>query len=76
MRPIPPVNPLPRKHWMGINESSPNPRHRNGEPSCQAVVKVLEDEHDFIYVLNGEGLWVISAPDRRPTQDNSSAYGG
>ena len=40
------------------------------------VVKVLEDEHDFIYVLNGEGLWVISAPDRRPTQDNSSAYGG
>jgi hypothetical protein len=26
------------------------------------VVKWLQDERDFIYVLNGDGLWVISQP--------------
>jgi hypothetical protein len=33
------------------------------------VVKWLQDERNFIYVLNGDGLWVISKPvDRQPEQ--------
>lgn len=42
------------------------------------VVKWLQDERDFIYVLNGEGLWVVSKPaDRQPEQNESSdSYGG
>jgi len=31
------------------------------------VVKWLQDERNFIYVLNGDGLWVVSTPaDRQP----------
>ena len=43
-----------------------------------AVVKWLQDERNFIYVLNGEGLWVVSKPaDRQPEQSESSnGYGG
>jgi len=42
------------------------------------VVKWLQDERNFIYVLNGEGLWVVSKPaDRQPEQSEpSSNYGG
>jgi len=42
------------------------------------VVKWLQDERNFIYVLNGEGLWVVSKPaDGGPEQtDPSSTYGG
>jgi hypothetical protein len=42
------------------------------------VVKWLQDERDFVYVLNGEGLWVVSKPaDRQGEQSESSAsYGG
>jgi hypothetical protein len=42
------------------------------------VVKWLEDERRFIYVLNGEGLWVVSEPaDRQPEQTEfSNNYGG
>jgi hypothetical protein len=42
------------------------------------VVKWLQDERNFIYVLNGEGLWVISKPaDRQPVQtESSNSYGG
>jgi len=41
------------------------------------VVKWLQDERNFIYVLNGDGLWVVSAPaDRRPAQtDSALPYG-
>jgi hypothetical protein len=39
------------------------------------VVKWLQGERSFIYVLNGEGLWVVS--DRDSEQTNSSnSYGG
>jgi hypothetical protein len=43
-----------------------------------AVVKWLQDERNFIYVLNGDGLWVVSKPaDRQPEQtDSSNNYGG
>ena len=42
------------------------------------VVKWLQDERDFIYVLNSDGLWVISKPaDRQPGQtESSNSYGG
>jgi hypothetical protein len=41
------------------------------------VVKWLQDERNFIYVLNGEGLWVVSKPARQPEQnDPSNNYGG
>jgi hypothetical protein len=37
------------------------------------VVKWLQDERNFIYVLNGEGLWVVSKPaDRQPEQTGFS----
>jgi hypothetical protein len=39
------------------------------------VVKWLQDERNFIYVLNGEGLWVVSKPaDRQPEQ--TEFFGG
>ena len=43
-----------------------------------AVVKWLQDERDFIYVLNGDGLWVVSKPsDREPEQNAASNdFGG
>jgi hypothetical protein len=42
------------------------------------VVKWLQDERNFIYVLNGDGLWVVSKPvERQPDQsDQSDSYGG
>ena len=42
------------------------------------VVKWLQDARNFIYVLNGDGLWVVSKPaDRQPEQSESSnGYGG
>jgi hypothetical protein len=42
------------------------------------VVKWLQDERNFIYVLNGDGLWVVSEPaDRQPEKtDSSISYGG
>jgi hypothetical protein len=42
------------------------------------VVKWLQDERNSIYVLNGDGLWVVSEPaDRQPEQTGSSiSYGG
>ena len=41
------------------------------------VIKWLQDERNFIYVLNGDGLWVVSKPaDRQPKQTESSYSGG
>jgi hypothetical protein len=40
------------------------------------VVKWLQDERNFIYVLNGDGLWVVSDPaDYQPEQMESSYSG-
>jgi hypothetical protein len=43
------------------------------------VVKWLQDERNFIYVLNGDGLWVVSEPagqQPKPEQAEQSSYGG
>ena len=40
------------------------------------VVKWLQDGRNFVYVLNGDGLWVVSkAADRQPAQTEWSNYG-
>ena len=39
------------------------------------VARWFEDERDFIYVLNGDGLWVISEPaERQPEQVDSPNF--
>jgi hypothetical protein len=42
------------------------------------VIKWLQDERDSIYVLNGDGLWIVSKPaDQKPGKsDSSDSYGG
>lgn len=57
--------------WDLSNPADPKPLQR-----FSGVVKVLQDDRDFIYLLNGEGLWVISAPNRPAIQENSTNYGG
>ncbi len=40
------------------------------------VVKWLQDERNFIYVLDGDGLWVVSEPaQREPEQTEFLTYG-
>ena len=39
------------------------------------VARWFEDERDFMYVLNGDGLWVISEPaERQPEQVDSPTF--
>lgn len=59
--------------WDFSNPAAPRVVQR-----FSGVVKWLQDERNFIYVLNGDGLWVVSEPaDRQPEQTESSAsYGG
>ena len=40
------------------------------------VVKWLQDARDFIYVLNGDGLWVVSKPADRQPQPTWPAMAG
>ena len=40
------------------------------------VVKWLQDERNFIYVLNSDGLWVISKPADRQLEQVESSYSG
>jgi hypothetical protein len=41
------------------------------------VIKWLQDERNFIYVLNDDGLWVVSEPaERQPEQTESSISHG
>jgi hypothetical protein len=50
-----------------------NPATPRVVQTFSGVVKWLQDERNFIYVLNGDGLWVVSKPaDRQPEQTGSS----
>lgn len=40
------------------------------------VVRFLLDNHSFVYVLNSEGLWVVSTPGHQPEEVDTTAYGG
>ena len=39
------------------------------------VVKWLQDNRGFIYLLADDGLWIVSQPDDQPLKLDSSAYG-
>ena len=53
-----------------------NPAAPQVVKKLSGVVRFLQDSHNFVYVLNSEGLWVISTPDHRPEQAETSDYGG
>jgi hypothetical protein len=57
--------------WDMSNPTSPRVVQK-----FSGVVKWLEDERSFIYVLNGDGLWVISQPTDLQQQANDSYNGG
>ena len=56
--------------WDTSNPATPREVQR-----FAGVVRWLEDDRDFIYVLNSDGLWVLSAPEEKQT-DFSNSYGG
>jgi hypothetical protein len=54
-----------------------NPASPRVVQTFTGVIKWLQDDRNFIYVLNGEGLWVVSEPaDIRSEETGSTAYGG
>ena len=53
-----------------------NPAAPREVQKFSGVVKWLEDERNFIYVLNGDGLWVISEPTDRQAEEAASAKYG
>jgi hypothetical protein len=55
-----------------------NPASPRVVQKFSGVVKWLQDERDFVYVLNREGLWVVSEPaDSHAKQtESTSTYGG
>ncbi len=44
----------------------------------EGMVRWFQDEQNYVYVLNGEGLWVVSKPTdcQQEQSDPSSNYGG
>ena len=54
--------------WDMTNPTSPRVVQR-----FSGVIKWLEDERSFLYVLNGDGLWVISEP-AAPQSDVMTGY--
>jgi len=54
-----------------------NPASPRVVQKFSGVVKWLQDERDFIYVLNGEGLWIVSKPAENKIDqgDTSNSYG-
>ena len=54
-----------------------NPASPRVVQKFSGVVKWLQDERDFIYVLNGEGLWIVSKPAEHKIDqsDTSNSYG-
>jgi len=57
--------------WDMSNPTSPRVVQK-----FSGVVKWLEDERSFIYVLNNDGLWVISEPIAQPAQEPDTYAGG
>jgi hypothetical protein len=54
--------------WDMTNPTSPRVVQR-----FSGVIKWLEDERSFLYVLNGDGLWVISEP-TVPKSESTDSY--
>jgi hypothetical protein len=57
--------------WDLSNPTAPRVVHK-----FSRVVKWLQDERNFIYVLNGDGLWVVSKPAEAKETQSSGSYGG
>lgn len=57
--------------WDMTNPTSPRVVQR-----FSGVIKWLEDERSFLYVLNGDGLWVISEPTVAQPETTDSYAGG
>jgi hypothetical protein len=55
-----------------------NPAAPREVQKFSGVVKWLQDERNFVYVLNGDGLWVVSEPAETQAQQTefTSSYGG
>lgn len=53
-----------------------NPASPRVVQKFSGVVKWLQDERNFIYVLNDDGLWVVSKPADRQQRETSDNYGG
>ena len=72
-----PVNGIRSDHDLVVWDLS-NPASPRVVQKFSGVVKWLQDERNFVYVLNSEGLWVVSEPaDRQPQQNEfTSTYGG
>lgn len=56
--------------WDMTNPTSPRVIQQ-----FSGVIKWLEDERSFLYVLNGDGLWVISEP-AVPQPEPADSYSG
>ena len=74
-RNVPPANAATSKDDLVLWDLS-NPAAPQVVKKFSGVVRFLQDSHNFVYVLNSEGLWVISTPDHQPEQADATAYGG
>jgi hypothetical protein len=74
-REVPPANAATSKDDLVLWDLS-NPVAPQVVKKFSGVVRFLLDNHNFVYVLNSEGLWVISTPDHQPEQVDTTAYGG
>jgi hypothetical protein len=74
-REAPPANPATSKDDLVLWDLS-NPGAPQVVKKFSGVVRFLLDNKNFLYVLNSEGLWVISTPDDQPEQVDTTAYGG
>jgi hypothetical protein len=72
-----PVRGIRSDHDLVVWDLS-NPASPRVVQKFSGVVKWLQDERNFVYVLNGEGLWVVSEPpDSQARQtESTSSYGG
>jgi hypothetical protein len=74
-REVLPAKPASSKDDLVLWDLS-NPAALQVVKKFSGVVRFLLDNHNFVYVLNSEGLWVISTPDHQPEQADTMAYGG
>jgi hypothetical protein len=72
-----PVRGIRSEHDLVVWDLS-NPASPRVVQKFSGVVKWLQDERNFVYVLNSEGLWVISEPADSHAQqtESTSSYGG
>jgi len=72
-----PVRGIKSDHDLVVWDLS-NPASPRVVQKFLGVVKWLQDERNFVYVLNNEGLWVVSEPEDSHAKqtESTSSYGG